>query len=213
MNNCSNLLRPVQAANLLGCSLSTLYKHVKAGVCPTPLRFGPNSVAWLSHEIETVIAARICNYNANQLQELVKEMTEQRTLFKDKKVMEELIPTSLTSIAIHVEERMLEGERFTKSKLNALIPEGMNHMGYDIVREIHNREVIKVSYQHPKKDKPASWYVTAFDRHEFLHFPERHRASIKAQKVRISLNRDTSSLLGIKNRRTFEFIKDTLITG
>ncbi|MBE3752122.1 helix-turn-helix transcriptional regulator [Vibrio parahaemolyticus] len=85
MNNYSNLLRPVQAAKLLGCSLSTLYKHVKAGVCPTPLRFGPNSVAWLSHEIEAVIAARICEYSNDEIQSMVKDIIKQRSFFMEDK--------------------------------------------------------------------------------------------------------------------------------
>ncbi|EJG1804641.1 TPA: helix-turn-helix transcriptional regulator [Vibrio parahaemolyticus] len=85
MNNCSNLLRPVQAANLLGCSLSTLYKHVKAGLCPTPLHFGPNSVAWLSHEIEAVIAARICEYSDEEIQLMVKDIIQQRSFFMEEK--------------------------------------------------------------------------------------------------------------------------------
>ncbi|UYI46954.1 AlpA family phage regulatory protein [Vibrio natriegens] len=85
MNNYSNLLRPVQAAKLLGCSLSTLYKHVKAGVCPAPLRFGPNSVAWLSHEIEAVITARIYGYSDDEIQLMVKDIIQQRSIFKEEK--------------------------------------------------------------------------------------------------------------------------------
>ncbi|MCS0024034.1 helix-turn-helix transcriptional regulator [Vibrio antiquarius] len=85
MNNCSNLLRPVQATQLLGCSLSTLYKHVKAGVCPAPLQFGSNSVAWLSHEIEAVIAARICGYSDDEIQLMVKDIIQQRSIFKEEK--------------------------------------------------------------------------------------------------------------------------------
>ncbi|EOW4146839.1 helix-turn-helix transcriptional regulator [Vibrio parahaemolyticus] len=85
MNNYSNLLRPVQAAKLSGYSLSTLYKHVKEGVCPTPLRFGPNSVAWLSHEIEAVVAARICEYSDDEIQSMVKDIIQQRSIFKEEK--------------------------------------------------------------------------------------------------------------------------------
>lgn len=85
MNNYSNLLRPVQAAKLLGCSPSTLYKHVKAGLCPTPLRFGPNSVAWLSHEIEAVITARICGYSDDEIQLMVKDIIQQRSISKEEK--------------------------------------------------------------------------------------------------------------------------------
>ncbi len=83
MNNCSNLLRPVQAANLLGSSTPTLYKHVKAGVCPAPVRFGPNSVAWLSHEIEAVIAARICGYSDDEIQSMVEDIIQQRSFFME----------------------------------------------------------------------------------------------------------------------------------
>lgn len=74
----SNILRGVQASKLMGCSLSTLYRNVNAGLLPPPTRYGRQSVVWLSHEIEVVMLARICGYSANELKELVTNLISER---------------------------------------------------------------------------------------------------------------------------------------
>ncbi|EOB1206783.1 helix-turn-helix transcriptional regulator [Photobacterium damselae] len=74
----TNLLRLPQAIKLTGLSRATFYRQVKEGLLPRQIHLGPQSVAWLSHELEAVMLARICGYDDNALQDLVKEVMNQR---------------------------------------------------------------------------------------------------------------------------------------
>ncbi|EII3115728.1 helix-turn-helix transcriptional regulator [Vibrio parahaemolyticus] len=81
----TNLLRLPQAISLTGLSRASFYRQVKEGLLPSQIHIGPNSVAWLSHEIEAVIAARICGYSDDEIQLMVKDIIQQRSIFKEEK--------------------------------------------------------------------------------------------------------------------------------
>ncbi|EJG0321787.1 AlpA family transcriptional regulator [Vibrio parahaemolyticus] len=81
----THLLRLPQAVSLTGLSRASFYRQVKDGLLPSQIHIGPNSVAWLSHEIETVIAARICGYSDDEIQLMVKDIIQQRSIFKEEK--------------------------------------------------------------------------------------------------------------------------------
>ncbi|NVC95862.1 AlpA family transcriptional regulator [Vibrio natriegens] len=81
----THLLRLPQAIYLTGLSRASFYRQVKAGLLPSQIHIGPNSVAWLSHEIEAVIAARICGNSDDEIQSLVKDIIQQRSTFKGQK--------------------------------------------------------------------------------------------------------------------------------
>ncbi|MCD9494567.1 helix-turn-helix transcriptional regulator [Photobacterium carnosum] len=78
-----HLLRLPQVLNLIKLSRATFYKQVKEGTLPTQIHLGANSVAWLSHEIESVLAARICGYTEAELKELVLTIIAKREIFKE----------------------------------------------------------------------------------------------------------------------------------
>ncbi|WP_283392088.1 helix-turn-helix transcriptional regulator [Photobacterium phosphoreum] len=78
-----HLLRLPQVLNLIKLSRATLYKQVKEGTLPSQIHLGANSVAWLSHEIESVLAARICGYTEAELKELVLTIIAKRETFKE----------------------------------------------------------------------------------------------------------------------------------
>lgn len=82
-NTETNLLRLPQAISLTGLSRASFYRQVKAGLLPSQIHIGPNSVAWLSHEIEAVIAARICEYSDDEIQLMVKDIIQQRSFFME----------------------------------------------------------------------------------------------------------------------------------
>lgn len=62
-----------------GMPRSTLYDAIRRGVWPPPIRLGANSVAWLDHESQAVIAARAAGKSDDQIRGLVKELVAARS--------------------------------------------------------------------------------------------------------------------------------------
>ena len=58
MNNDDRLLRREEVERRCQISRSTIYKLMRVGAFPEPLRIGPRAVRWSQHEIECWIAAR-----------------------------------------------------------------------------------------------------------------------------------------------------------
>lgn len=58
---------------------STLYDAIRRGVWPPPIRLGANSVAWLDHESQAVLAARVAGNSDDQIRGLVKELVAARS--------------------------------------------------------------------------------------------------------------------------------------
>ncbi|WP_318483867.1 helix-turn-helix transcriptional regulator [Photobacterium leiognathi] len=74
----TNLLRLPQAIEMMAISRASFYRSIKDGVIPPQVKLGPNSVAWLSHELETIISARICGYSDDEIKQLVNELITAR---------------------------------------------------------------------------------------------------------------------------------------
>ncbi len=58
-----------------------LYKQIRDGAFPKPVNIGKRAVAWPSHEIDAVIAARIAGKSDADLRLLVASLTERRAQF------------------------------------------------------------------------------------------------------------------------------------
>lgn len=57
---------------------ATVYRHVKLGLLPPPVKLGPNTAAWPEHEIEAIDAARIAGADECAIRELVKSIVAKR---------------------------------------------------------------------------------------------------------------------------------------
>ncbi|MXV44700.1 AlpA family phage regulatory protein [Saccharibacter sp. 17.LH.SD] len=53
------LLNSKETAKRVNLSVSSLYRHVNAGLFPRPVRITSNRVGWLSSELDSWIEARI----------------------------------------------------------------------------------------------------------------------------------------------------------
>lgn len=75
LNPPSALLRPADLRELLSFkSLTTLWSQVKSKELPAPIRIGHRAVAWHSHEIEAVVAARAAGASAHEIQTLIADI-------------------------------------------------------------------------------------------------------------------------------------------
>ncbi len=52
------ILRPAQLAEKLGCTRTSLYKWINAGILPKPIRIGHASVGWRESVIEAWLTTR-----------------------------------------------------------------------------------------------------------------------------------------------------------
>jgi len=64
--------------NRLGKSTTALYQDMADGLFPRPIRIGLRAVAWLDHEIDAVIAARVAGKSQEQIKELVRRLVADR---------------------------------------------------------------------------------------------------------------------------------------
>ena len=77
------LLRLPEAISLIGLSRATFYKQVKDGLLPTQIHLGANSVAWLHHELEMILSARISGCSDSELKDMVSKIINNRKKLKD----------------------------------------------------------------------------------------------------------------------------------
>jgi prophage regulatory protein len=52
------ILRTEDVAKLIGLSRATIFRNVKAGIFPAPIKISQRAVGWRSEDIETWIVAR-----------------------------------------------------------------------------------------------------------------------------------------------------------
>jgi prophage regulatory protein len=71
-------LRLPQVKDRTGLSTSATYADGAAGTFPKPLKIGPNTSAWLEHEVDAVVRARARGDSKEQIQQLVSEMVAKR---------------------------------------------------------------------------------------------------------------------------------------
>jgi prophage regulatory protein len=60
------LLRLGEVQARIGLSRSTIYSQIKLGKFPKPVKLGPSASAWVEAEVESWLAARISERNAEQ---------------------------------------------------------------------------------------------------------------------------------------------------
>ena len=58
MADTDRLLRRTEVEERVGLSTSALYRQMRAGIFPAPLRIGPRAVRWPASEIEDFLASR-----------------------------------------------------------------------------------------------------------------------------------------------------------
>ena len=73
------LIRRPEVIQLSGRSKSSLHLDEKAGLMPPPISIGERAVAYIRHEIEAVITARVEGKSKSQIQELVKSLINSRS--------------------------------------------------------------------------------------------------------------------------------------
>lgn len=61
-----------------GLSRSSVYGQISKGLFPKPIQIGSRAVAWLSHETDAILSARIAGKSDDEIRELVIELTNQR---------------------------------------------------------------------------------------------------------------------------------------
>ena len=72
------LLKLNQTSSLTNLSRSKIYADIKEGIFPPPIRLGIRSVAWVDHEINEWMQARIAGKSHNDLKKLVGELVAAR---------------------------------------------------------------------------------------------------------------------------------------
>ena len=65
-------------------SRSSIYSKVKQGMFVPPISLGPRAVAWLSHEVDDVLAAMITGQSQEEIKQLVQDLVVSRKNFKGK---------------------------------------------------------------------------------------------------------------------------------
>ncbi len=63
-----------------GYSRSTIYLKISEGLLPSTIKMGANSVGWLEHEINAIIAARVAGKSDDEIKVLVSELEAARKL-------------------------------------------------------------------------------------------------------------------------------------
>ena len=78
-----NMVTKIQRLPMLqsevGLSRSSVYGHIAKGLLPKPIQISSRAVAWLSHETDAIIAARIAGKSDDEIRELVTELMSQRS--------------------------------------------------------------------------------------------------------------------------------------
>jgi len=82
LNNTANtelqIIRKPQALLMLGISKSNFHNKLNAGLLPSAITLGANSVGYLKHELTAVLLAMATGKNQDELKALVKSLVEQR---------------------------------------------------------------------------------------------------------------------------------------
>ena len=78
MTNNIQLLRRPEVITLTARSRSSLQLDEKAGLFCPPISIGYRAVAYLHHEVQTVIQARIEGKTPENIKQLVSELIQQR---------------------------------------------------------------------------------------------------------------------------------------
>lgn len=72
------ILRKPQALTMLGISKSNFHNKLNAGLLPSAITLGANSVGYFKHELTAVLLAMATGKNQKEIKDLVKSLIEQR---------------------------------------------------------------------------------------------------------------------------------------
>ena len=72
------LLRAPELRARLGIGHTTVFRWVRMGVIPPPIKLGPRRVAWVLSEIDQIISARISGQSEEDIRGLVARLVAQR---------------------------------------------------------------------------------------------------------------------------------------
>ncbi len=78
-----SLIRIKEVEARIGIKKSMLYDHIKKGLIVGAIRIGDRAVAFLSSEIDAIVAARIAGKSDDEIRELVKTLTAKRQQLAD----------------------------------------------------------------------------------------------------------------------------------
>ena len=78
INKHLQLIRRPEKLLLTGRSKSSNYNDEKQGLCVPPIPIGDRAVAYVKHEVEAVIQARISGKSKGEIRELVANLIAQR---------------------------------------------------------------------------------------------------------------------------------------
>jgi len=53
---------------------SSLYSDIKLGLFPSSIKIGPRAVAWIEHEVDSIIDARVKGLSETDIRDLVTEI-------------------------------------------------------------------------------------------------------------------------------------------
>lgn len=73
--------RPIRMApvrNKTGLSHGSVYAQMEKGLLPSSIKISEKSVAWLEHEIDEVVKARIIGKSDSEIRTLVKKLEADR---------------------------------------------------------------------------------------------------------------------------------------
>ncbi|MCH8079894.1 MAG: AlpA family phage regulatory protein [Proteobacteria bacterium] len=79
-----SLIRIKAVEARLGIKKSMLYDHIKKGLIVGAIRIGDRAVAFLSAEIDAIVAARIAGKSDDEIRDLVKTLMANRQKIADK---------------------------------------------------------------------------------------------------------------------------------
>jgi prophage regulatory protein len=77
-NNELKVIRKPEVCNLAGISNTSLFEQTKSGLFPPPISIGARAVGFISHEIQTVLAARSVGKSDDEIRQIVKALIKQR---------------------------------------------------------------------------------------------------------------------------------------
>lgn len=72
------IIRKPQALTMLGISKSNFHNKINAGLLPSAIKLGTNSVGYFKHEITAVLIAMATNKDQDEIKALVKLLIKQR---------------------------------------------------------------------------------------------------------------------------------------
>ena len=72
------IIRKPEACSLAGMSNTSLFEQTRAGIFPPPISLGARAVGFISHEIQTVLAARAAGKSDDEIRLIVKALIKLR---------------------------------------------------------------------------------------------------------------------------------------